>query len=201
MLVRIYAQNPAPKEIRKVVDTLERGGLIVCPTDSAYVCACSLRSAGGMERLRRWNGADPERPSVVCSSIGQASEYCRIDNPTFRILKRNVPGAFTFLLEASSRTPDRVLARRRTIGIRIPENPIPRAIVDGLGVPLATVPLGADLPDPEYRIDPELIDELFGGRADLIVDGGRGETTPTTVVDLTGAEPVLVREGKGSLRY
>lgn len=196
MLVKLYGENPSERELQRIVGALEHDELIVYPTDSVYAVGCSLRAPRAIERLRRMKG-DGEL-TVVCESIAQVSEYCRVDNAVFRILKRNLPGPFTFLLPASSHVPDKVLEKRRTIGIRIPANAVTRAIVGALGCPMLTTSVKDD--ETEYMTDPELIQERFGRTIAFVVDGGIGETVPTTVVDLTDGEPLIVREGKGELR-
>ena len=152
-----------------------------------------------VERLRRIKGKDLTTFSVVFDSLGQIADYCRVDNAQFRLLKQNLPGPFTFLLDASSRMPHKALERRRTIGIRIPDNLIPRAIVERLGAPLLTSSV-LDDEETEYMTDPELIHERYGRDVELVIDGGAGDAVPTTVVDLTGGEPEILREGKGVLR-
>ena len=144
-------------------------------------------------------GKDLTTFSVVFDSLGQIADYCRVDNAQFRLLKQNLPGPFTFLLDASSRMPHKALERRRTIGIRIPDNSIPRAIVERLGAPLLTSSV-LDDEETEYMTDPELIHERYGRDVELVIDGGVGDAVPTTVVDLTGGEPEILREGKGVLR-
>jgi len=196
MLTKIYEQNPSERELRKVVDALEDGGIIIYPTDSVYAFGCSLRSPKAIERLRRMKGKDAEAFTVVFENLAQAAEYCRVDNAAFRILKRNLPGPFTFVLTASSGMPD----KRRTIGIRIPGNAVPRAIVAALGCPLITTSVKDDDEVVEYTTDPELIHERYGRDVALVIDGGVGDNVPTTVVDLTGDEPEILREGKGELQ-
>ena len=132
MLTKIYEQNPSERELQKVVDVLAHDGIVIYPTDSVYAFGCSLHSPKAIERLRRMKGKDAEAFSVVFGDIAQVAEYCRVDNTAFRILKRNLPGPFTFVLTASSRVPDKALEKRRTIGIRIPDNAISRAIVAAL---------------------------------------------------------------------
>jgi len=199
MLAKIYEQNPSEKELQRVVDALERDEIIIYPTDSVYAFGCSLRSPKAIERLRRIRGKSEEKFTVVFENIAQVAEYCRVDNAVFRILKRNLPGPFTFVLAASARIPDKALERRRTIGIRIPDNSIPRAIVERLGAPLLTSSV-LDDEETEYMTDPELIHERYGRDVELVIDGGAGDAVPTTVVDLTGGEPEILREGKGVLR-
>lgn len=198
--MKIYPQNPSEKELRKVVAALESDGIIIYPTDSVYAFGCSLRSPKAIERLRRLRGKGEAELTLVFGGIAQVAEYCRVDNAAFRILKRNLPGAFTFVLPASSRVPDKALERRKTIGIRIPGNPIALAVVEALGVPLVTASVKDDDEVVEYTTDPELIEERYGSDVALVVDGGAGDVVPTTVVDLTGDEPVLLREGRGKLQ-
>ena len=145
-------------------------------------------------------GKDAEAFTVVFENLDQAAEYCRVDNAAFRILKRNLPGPFTFVLTASSGMPDKALEKRRTIGIRIPGNAVPRAIVAALGCPLITTSVKDDDEVVEYTMDPELIHERYGRDVALVIDGGVGDNVPTTVVDLTGDEPEILREGKGELQ-
>ena len=194
MIMRIYPQNPAEREVQRVVETLERDGVIVYPTDSVYAYGCSLHSPRGLERLKQLTGKRNDTLTILCDGISRIAEYCKVDNNTLRILKRNLPGAVTFLLEASSRMPDKALQRRRTIGVRIPDNAIACAIVQRLGCPLVTVSLKSD-DDAEYMTDPELIQERYGDDVALVVDGGYGTLTPTTVVDLTRGEPEIIRQG------
>ena len=203
MLTKIYEQNPSERELQKVVDVLVHDGIVIYPTDSVYAFGCSLHSPKAIERLRRMRGKDAEAFSVVFGDIAQVAEYCRVDNTAFRILKRNLPGPFTFVLTASSRVPDKALEKRRTIGIRIPDNAISRAIVAALGCPLVTTsvkdvlqanetPVGAIKPLPRFpAVDRDVA---------LVIDGGMGDNVPTTVVDLTGDEPEVLREGKGELQ-
>ena len=200
MLTKIYPQNPSEKELRRVVAALESDGIIIYPTDSVYAFGCSLRSPKAIERLRRLRGKGEAELALVFDSIAQVAEYCRVDNAAFRILKRNLPGAFTFVLPASSRVPDKALERRKTIGIRIPDNPIARALVETLGAPLVTASVKDDDDVVEYTTDPGLIEERYGSDVTLVVDGGEGDVVPTTVIDLTGDEPVLLREGRGELQ-
>ncbi len=199
MLVKIYSQNPSQRELERVVSVLERGGVIIYPTDGVYAFGCSIKSTKAIENLKRIKAKDVDSLSVLFCSIAQIAEYCRVDNSVFKILKRNLPGAFTFILNASSRIPDRALAKRKTIGVRIPDNAIACAIVEALGSPLFTTSVLDDDEVLEYTTDPELIEERYGDQVDLVVDGGIGEIVPTTIVDLSGDEPEIVREGRGEL--
>ena len=199
MLIRIYPENPNEKAIAQVVDILRRDGVIVYPTDSVYAFGCSLRSAKAIDKLRRIKGKGSAAFTVVFENIAQVAEYCRVDNAVFKILKRNLPGPFTFVLAASARIPDKALERRRTIGVRIPANAVARAVVGALGCPMVTASVKDDDEVVEYTTDPELIHERYGNDVALVIDGGIGDNVPTTVVDLTGDEPEILREGKGEL--
>ena len=200
MLTKIYEQNPSERELRRVVDVLEHDGIIIYPTDSVYAFGCSIRSPKAIERLRRMRGKQPGDFAVAFADIAQVAEYCRVDNAAFRILKRNLPGPFTFVLTASSRVPDKALEKRRTIGVRIPAHGVARAIVGALGAPLITTSVKDDDEVVEYTTDPELIHERYGQEVDLVIDGGAGDNVPTTVVDLTQGEAEVLREGKGELQ-
>lgn len=200
MLTKIYEQNPSERELRRVVDVLEHDGIIIYPTDSVYAFGCSIRSPKAIERLRRMRGKQPGDFAVAFADIAQVAEYCRVNNAAFRILKRNLPGPFTFVLTASSRVPDKALEKRRTIGVRIPANGVARAIVERLGAPLITASVKDDDEVVEYTTDPELIHERYGREVDLVIDGGTGDNVPTTVVDLTQDEAEVLREGKGELQ-
>ncbi|MCI7308025.1 L-threonylcarbamoyladenylate synthase [Alistipes senegalensis] len=200
MLVKIYEQNPSEKELRRVVDLLERDEIVIYPTDSVYAFGCLLRSAKAIDKLRRIKGKGSAAFTVVFENIAQVAEYCRVDNAVFRILKRNLPGPFTFVLAASARIPDKALERRRTIGVRIPANGVARAVVGALGCPMITASVKDDDEVVEYTTDPELIHERYGSDVALVIDGGIGDNVPTTVVDLTGDEPEILREGKGDLQ-
>lgn len=202
MLVKIFPVNPSERELSRVVDVLEHDGVIIYPTDSIYAFGCSLHSPKAIERLRTIKAKNEDALSVIFSSISQVSEYCRVDDLTFKLMKRNLPGAFTFILNTSSRMPDRALEKRKSVGVRIPTNPISRAIVERLGCPLITTSVKRNPEDDgdEYTTDPELIEERYGNRVDLIVDGGIGDNVPTTLVDLTSDEQEILREGRSTLK-
>ncbi len=197
--MRLYDKNPNERELRKVVDALDKGGVIIYPTDSVYAFGCRLNSVVGAERIATLCGKGEQTLSVICSSISEASEYVRIDNAQFKVLKRNTPGPFTFIMNASGAIPNRLLAKRKTVGIRIPDSPIARAIIEAVGSPLYT----ASVKDPdsivEYTTDPELIWERYADKVDVVVSAGYGSATPTTIVDLTDREPEIIREGAGEL--
>lgn len=198
-LVKIYPQNPSEREIEKVVKVLENDGVIIYPTDGVYAFGALLRSAKAVEKLRSLSGKQEKLLSIVCSDISMVDKFARIDNSQFKILKRNTPGAFTFILEPSSKVPDKALAGRKTVGVRIPDNQIPLTIVERLGFPLATASVKDDDEVLEYTTDPELIAERYEQEVDMVIDGGYGTLLPTTLVDLTGEESEILREGGGEL--
>jgi tRNA threonylcarbamoyl adenosine modification protein (Sua5/YciO/YrdC/YwlC family) len=199
MQIKIWPDNPSPRDIERAVELLRRDGVIVYPTDSVYAFGCSLRSPKAIERMRAVKGKNDSVFTLVFDSLTGIADYARVDNATFRVLKRNLPGAFTFLLTPSSRVPDKALAKRKNIGVRIPANAIARALVAELGCPMLTTSVKDDDQVIEYTTDPELIYERYGGQVDMVIDGGYGNNTPTTVVDLTGDEPEILREGLGEL--
>lgn len=199
MIVKIYTDNPSGKELDKVVKLLENDGVIIYPTDSVYAFGCSVRSLKAIEKLRKIKGKDISTMTMVFDDISKISEYCRIDNATFKTLKRNLPGAFTFILPALSCVPDKALEKRKTIGVRIPANSIPCAIIERLNAPLITTSVRDD-DEMEYTTDPELIYERYGDVVDLVIDGGFGDTVATTVVDMTNGEETILREGNAVLK-
>lgn len=198
MLLKLYKERTSERDLAKVCDVLHSGGVIIYPTDSVYAIACAVDSPKGVDKLKRLTGKDIKELSMIFNDISTMAEYCRIDNSTFKILKRNLPGAITFILKASSRIPDRIIGKRKTIGVRIPNNAIARAIVSTLGVPILTTSLKDD-GEQEYLTDPELIDEKWGDTTDIVVDGGYGYIIPSTVVDLSQDEIEIVRQGEAEI--
>ena len=198
--VKIYPQNPSEREIAKVVKVLENDGVIIYPTDGVYAFGALLKSTKAVEKLRSLSGRDEKLLTIVCSDISMVDKFARIDNSQFKTLKRNTPGAFTFILEPLSKVPDKALSGRKTVGVRIPDNQIPLAIIERLGFPLATASVKDDDEVVEYTTDPELIAERYMQSVDLVIDGGYGSLVPTTLVDLTGDEPEVLREGGGELK-
>lgn len=200
MIVRIYDKHPSERDLARVTDVLEHDGVVVCPTGGVYALCCSLRRPRAVARLQTLCGKSADQMSVVFADLSSAADYCRIDNAAFRVLKRNLPGPFTFILPASSRIPDKVMAKRRTVGVRIPDNAVMQAIVRALGEPLLAASVHmAEGDDEEYATDPSLIEERYGREVDAVVDGGVGLNQHTTVVDLTDGEAEIVREGAGEL--
>ncbi|MCD8185210.1 MAG: threonylcarbamoyl-AMP synthase [Rikenellaceae bacterium] len=198
MIVKIYPQNPNRKVIDQVVEVLENDGIIVYPTDTVYAFGCSLKSPKAIEKLKAIRHKDGQL-SIVCADLSHISDYAKVDTPIFKILKRNLPGPFTFILKASGKVPDKFLEKRKNIGVRIPENQIPLKIVEYLGHPLVTASVKNEDDVIEYTTDPELIHEKFGKQVDLVLDGGYGNNEASTVVDCTNDEIEILRQGLGEL--
>lgn len=202
MLIKLYNENPNPREILKVVKVLQQGGVIIYPTDTVYGMGCDITHAKAVEKVARLKGVNIEKSnlSFICSDLSHLSLYTRpISNHVFKIVKKNIPGPFTFILEASSQVPKYFKGKKKTVGIRVPDNNIIREIVRELGNPILSTSIHDDDEILEYTTDPELIHEKFQDIADLVIDGGFGELVPSTVVDLTSTEPVIIRKGKGNL--
>ena len=199
MLVKIYPENPHPREVARVVETLRHDGVVICPTDGVYAFVCALSSQKAIDRIKTLRNRRNDELTLICDSLSRVSQYARVDNGQFRLLKRNLPGAFTFVLQASGQIPVKALGRRKTVGIRVPSNAIPVALVQELDMPLVTASVKTDDEVVEYAIDPELLEEHYGHQVDLVIDGGPGGMTPTTVVDLTTGEPDVLRQGGGDL--
>lgn len=197
MRIRIYPDSPSPKALEQVAAILSGGGVIIYPTDGVYAFGCSARSARGVERMCALRGKGRRSLTLVCDSISTASEYVKIDNSQFRIIKRNTPACFTFIFTALSRIPDKVMGRRRTIGIRIPDNGVAQAVIEASGGPLLSMSVREA--EDEYMTDPELLDEKYSGEVDAVVDGGYGKLLPTTIVDMTGPEPEILRQAEAEL--
>lgn len=199
--IKIYEENPNPREIMRVVDILRNGGVIIYPSDTVYALGCDITNNRAMERVAQLRGVKLEKAnfSFVCEDLSNLSDYVKqIDTPTFKILKRNLPGPYTFILPGNNNLPT-VFKKKKEVGIRIPDNTITRAIVHGLGNPIISTSIKDDDEVIEYTTDPELILEKWDKQVDLVIDGGYGGNVASTIIDLTGAEPVVVREGKGSL--
>ncbi len=194
MIVKLYRDNTSEKELQRICDLLSSGGVVIYPTDSVYAIGCAVSSTKSVDKLRQLSGKDSKEMSLIFSSISSVSEYCKVDNATFKLLKRNTPAAITFIMKSLSRLPDKVVAKRKTIGVRIPDNNITRSLVEMLGEPLLTTSLKGDV-EEEYLTDPELIHDMWSSRVDCVIDGGIAENNPTAVVDVSGDEIEILREG------
>mgnify|MGYP006292622181 CR=1 FL=1 len=198
MLLKTNPQNPEGRKIRQVVESLREGGVIIYPTDTVYGLGCDIEQQAAVDRICMLRGLNPTKAmlTIICRDISQLSEYAQqLDSPTFKFLKKNIPGPFTFVLPASNKVPKIFKNRKRTIGVRVPDHNIPMAIVEELGRPIVTTSLKSDDEILEYFTDPIDIYEDYKKLVDIVVDGGTCGNTPSTVVDCTGTEPVIIREG------
>lgn len=200
-ILRIYPDNPQESLVAEVIKTLENGGIIVYPSDTVYAMGCDINNIRAMEKLAHLKKTRLEKAqfSIICNDLSHLSSFARpIDTSVFRILKNHVPGPFTFILEANKNLP---LAYKghKTVGIRVPDHPIPQLLVEKLGRPIASTSIKDEDEIIEYTTDPELIAEKFSNEVDIVIDSGYGDNVASTIVDLTGAEPVIIREGKGVL--
>ncbi|MCW8982132.1 MULTISPECIES: L-threonylcarbamoyladenylate synthase [Altibacter] len=199
--IRIYEENPNPKDVKKVVDIIRDGGLVIYPSDTVYALGCDIMNNRALERVAQLKGVKLEKAnfSFVCEDLSNLSDYVKqIDSPTFKILKRALPGPYTFILPGNNNLPT-VFKKKKEVGIRVPANSIVQAIVRALGNPIISTSIKDDDEVIEYTTDPELIFEKWEHLVDVVVDGGYGGNIASTVIDLTGDQPVLIREGKGSL--
>ena len=199
--IRLYEENPDPKGIKQVVECLKDGGLIIYPTDTVYGLGCDITNNRALEKVAQIKGVKLAKAnfSFICQNLSNLSDYVKqIDNSTFKILKRNLPGPYTFILPGSNNLPT-VFKKKKTVGIRIPDNKICQTIVEQLGNPIISTSIYDEDEVIEYTTDPELIKEKWDRLVDIVVDGGYGDNIASTVIDLTGDEPELIRQGKGEL--
>ena len=199
--IRIYEENPNPKAVDQVVAILRKGGLVIYPTDTVYGLGCDITNSKALERLARLKGIKLEKAnwSFICADLSNLSDYVRqIDTPTFKILKRALPGPYTFVLPGSTQLP-KDFKKRKTVGIRVPDNRIAQALVEGLGHPIVSTSIRDEDDVLEYTTDPELIYEKWDKLVDVIIDGGYGDNVGSTVIDLSGESPQVIRQGKGDL--
>ncbi len=200
MLIKIYPENPNQKEIDKIVKILQDGGLVVYPTDTVYAIGCDALNVRAVEQVCKIKNINPQKNnlSIICYDLSNISEYAKVDNATFKLMKKNLPGAFTFILNTTSSLP-KIYKNKKTVGIRVPDNSIIRELVRSLGNPILTTSIKDDDEVIEYTTDPELIHEKYENIVDVVIDGGYGGLEGSTVVDCTDAEPEIVRQGKGEL--
>ena len=203
MFVKFYNENPDSRQIKKVVEVLKRGGVIIYPTDTVYGIGCDITNQKAVERIALIKGLNLKKAnfSFICHDLSQLSSYTlAIETPVFKILKRNLPGPFTFILKANTQVPKLFKNKKKTVGIRIPDNNIILEIVKELGNPILTTSVYDDDEIIEYTTDPELINENYGDKVDVVIDGGYGGNIPSTVINCTDGEIEVIREGKGVLK-
>ncbi len=200
-LIKLYEENPNPKQIQEIVNTLRDGGLVIYPTDTVYGLGCDITNNRALEKIAKIKGVKLAKAnfSFICKDLSNLSDYVKqIDNTTFKMLKRALPGPFTFILPGSNNLPT-VFKKKKTVGIRVPDNQICNHIVGELGNPIVSTSIHDEDEIIEYTTDPELIFEKWKNIVDIVIDGGYGGNIPSTIIDVTGREPELVREGKGDI--
>lgn len=205
MLLKMYEENPSQRIILQVVEVLRKGGLIIFPTDTVYGLGCDIHNHKAIEKVARLKGLDfkTAKFSFICHDLSTLSEYSKqVDTPVYKLMRRNLPGPFTFILHASSKVPKILKNKKKTIGIRIPDNNIVREIVEELGNPILTTSI-RDTADEivDYLTDPELIYEKYRDYVDIVIDGGFGHVQGSSIVDCTSGEPVIIREGEKELEF
>jgi tRNA threonylcarbamoyl adenosine modification protein (Sua5/YciO/YrdC/YwlC family) len=198
MFLKIHPNNPNRREVSKVVEVLRGGGLVIYPTDTVYAMGCDAMNVRAVEKICRLKGIDPRKQklSIICYDLSNISEYAKVSNTIFKLMRKNLPGPFTFILPTGSELP-KIYKNKKEVGIRVPDNHIIRQIVGELGNPVMTASVRNG--DEEYITDPELIHEKYEDKVDLVIDGGYGGTDPSTVVDCTTDDFEIVRQGKGAL--
>jgi tRNA threonylcarbamoyl adenosine modification protein (Sua5/YciO/YrdC/YwlC family) len=200
MLLKIHPENPSQRQILRACEVVRKGGIIVYPTDSVYALGCDIFTHKAIERIARLKGIRPEKAdfSFIFSDLSQVSDYARLfDNRIFKLMKSHLPGPFTFILHARNNVPKIFQSSKKTIGVRIPNNKIPLELVRNLGNPIMTTSIHDEDELLEYTTDPDLIYEKWKGKVDVIINGGFGNNVPSTVIDCTQPEPVIVRQGIG----
>ena len=200
--IKLYPDNPDRNKIQQIVKVLRNGGVIIYPTDTVYGMGCDIFNSKAIDRIKRIKQLKGNRidMSFICYDLSNIAEYTKsLPTPVFKLMKKTLPGPFTFILNSSNKVPKILNTSKKTVGIRIPDNNIPRDIVNELGSPIITTSIKDDDEVIEYSTDPELILEKFDGLVDIVIDGGYGNVTPSTVIDYTGAEPEILREGLGDL--
>lgn len=200
MLIKIHPQNPEPRLIKQVVEILQNDGVIAYPTDTVYGFGCSIFSKKGIDRIRLLKTLDPRKPiSIVCHDLSDISKYAIVNNYAYRVLKRLLPGPYTFVLTATREVPRLMLNRQKQVGIRVPDSPISLAIVSKLGHPIVTS--SAQIPGHELFLDPEEIEKVLGKTLDAVVDGDFVGSEHSSIVELRDDSAVILREGKGDISF
>lgn len=200
MLVKLYEKDTNPKQVEDVVKVLKDNGVIIVPTDTIYAFCCSLNNPKGIDKIHQLKRSRTYNLSLLCSDLSQLSQFTKpISNPVFKVMKNNLPGPFTFILDANNNVPKLFRSNKKSIGIRVPDNNIVYEIVKALGAPLVVTSIHSDDKVLEYITDPELIHERYGNLVDLVIDGGFGSNIPSTVIDCTGSEPEVIRQAAGEL--
>lgn len=199
--IKIYPENPNPHDIERVVEVLGKGGVIIYPTDTVYGIGCDISNAKAVERVIRIKGikAKDAQFSFICHDLSHIADYAKVSNSAFKLMKKNLPGPFTFVLPGLNRVPEHFISKRKTVGIRVPNNNIPLELVNMLGKPILTTSIKDKDELVEYTTDPDQIFENYQHLVDVVIDGGSGNNVPSTVVDCTGNDFEIIRQGLGEL--
>ena len=203
-LIKLYNENPNERQVQQIVEVLQKGGVIIYPTDTVYGIGCDITNHKGIERVAKIKGVKLEKSnfSFICYDLSHLSDYTKgVTNQTYKVMRRNLPGPFTFILQASSQVPRVFKSKKKTVGIRIPDNNICREIVRILGNPILTTSVKSSDSILEYTTDPELLKEEFNNLVDIVIDGGYGNNVPSTIVDCSQDSIEIVRQGIGELDY
>ncbi len=197
--IHLHPKTPDERRLRTIAAALRDGAVVIYPTDTIYGLGCDIHNIRAVERVARIKGVKPQKNdfSFICYDLSHIADYARVDDAAFKLMKRLLPGAFTFILTVSNRVPKLLQTTRKTVGIRVPDHAIPRGLVHELGNPIITTSVRADAPLTEYETDPELIYEQFRHQVDIVIDGGPGGNVPSTIVDLTTDDFTLIRQGAG----
>ena len=200
MFIKIYPQNPNQREINKVVNVLRDGGLVIYPTDTVYAMGCDAMNVRSVERICQLKGLDLRKNnlSIICYALSNISAYAKVSNTVFKLMRKNLPGPFTFILPTGSELP-KIYKNKKEVGIRVPDNNIVRQLVNELGNPIMTTSVRDNDDVTEYTTDPELIYEKYGDKVEIVIDGGYGSTEPSTVINCTTDDFEIIRQGKGEL--
>jgi tRNA threonylcarbamoyl adenosine modification protein (Sua5/YciO/YrdC/YwlC family) len=200
--IRLYEENPDPEKISQIVRVLRDGGVVIYPTDTVYGMGCDITSLRAVERISKIKGINPKKHnfSMICADLSNISQFTRvISKPVFKMMKKAFPGPFTFILEASTQVPKILHSKKKTIGIRVPDHNVPRMLVEALGYPILTTSINDEDEVVEYSTDPELIFEKYQNLVDIVIDGGYGQNVASTILDCTGVEVEILRQGLGKL--
>lgn len=204
MIIKLYNEQPNARLVQQVVSVLEKGGIIIYPTDTVYGIGCDITNPKAIEKIYKIRGLDPKKAhlSFICYDLTDISQYTKpFNTKIFRIVKRALPGPYTFIFNATTQVPKLLSSKKKTVGIRVPDNNIIREIVKQLGRPIVTTSIRDDDEIIEYSTDPELIHEKYENTVDLVIDGGYGDNTPSTVVDVSSGDVEVIREGKGEVDW
>lgn len=198
MLLKLFEENPNPKILYRIIEEIRAGEVIIYPTDSVYAIGCDITNVKAVQKVAAIKGVKPKANfSIMCKDLSEVSKYAKVSNDVFKLMKSYLPGPYTFILPSTSKLPNQLISKRKEIGIRIPDNNIVISLVEELGNPLLTTSIPINEEVMEYMTDPELIHEEYENKVSLVVDGGIGNTSPSTVLDCTGDEIIVVRQGIG----